>query len=140
MNQVILVGRLTQDVELRYIAQTGTPVGMFTIAVNREFTSKSGKRETDFIDIQVWGKQAENCSNYIGKGSLVSIQGSLRIERYDAKDGTRRTSARVNADRVNFLSTNRKTNKEEEVPVFDPSFDPTFSQEFSAIDDDDCPF
>jgi single-strand DNA-binding protein len=139
MNQIILVGRLVQDVELRYIAQTGTPVGMFTIAVNREFTSKSGKRETDFIDIQVWGKQAENCSNYIGKGSLVSIQGSLRIERYDAKDGTRRTSARVNADRVNFLSTNRKTDKEE-VPVFDPSFDPTFSQEFSAIDDDDCPF
>ena len=139
MNQIILVGRLVQDVELRYIAQTGTPVGMFTIAVNREFTSKSGKRETDFIDIQVWGKQAENCSNYIGKGSLVSIQGSLRIEKYDAKDGTRRTSARVNADRVNFLSTNRKTDKEE-VPVFDPSFDPTFSQEFSAIDDDDCPF
>lgn len=139
MNQIILVGRLVQDVELRYIAQTGTPVGMFTIAVNREFTSKNGKRETDFIDIQVWGKQAENCSNYIGKGSLVSIQGSLRIERYDAKDGTRRTSARVNADRVNFLSTNRKTEKEE-VPVFDPSFDPTFSQEFSAIDDDDCPF
>ena len=133
MNKIVLVGRLTQDIELRYIAGSGQAVGMFTVAVDREFTDKSGKRETDFIDVQVWGKQAENCSNYIGKGSLVSVSGSLRIEKYEGKDGIRRISARVNADRVNFLSSNnnRPSNAEFE-PIFEPSF--------SAIDDDDCPF
>ena len=136
MNQVILVGRLAQDVELRYIAGTGTPVATFTVAVEREFTGKNGKREVDFIDIQTWGKQAETCSNYIGKGSMVSIQGSLRVEKYEAKDGTRRTSYRVNADRVNFLSSSKKSDERVEAPQFDPSF----LGDFEGIDDVDCPF
>ena len=136
MNQVILVGRLAQDVELRYIAGTGTPVATFTVAVEREFTGKNGKREVDFIDIQTWGKQAETCSNYIGKGSMVSIQGSLRVEKYEAKDGTRRTSYRVNADRVNFLSNRRSSDERAEGPQFDPSF----LGDFEGIDDVDCPF
>lgn len=136
MNQVILVGRLAQDVELRYIAGTGTPVATFTVAVEREFTSKNGKREVDFIDIQTWGKQAETCSNYIGKGSMVSIQGSLRVEKYEAKDGTRRTSYRVNADRVNFLSNRKSSDERVEAPQFDPSF----LGDFEGIDDMDCPF
>lgn len=136
MNQVILVGRLAQDVELRYIAGTGTPVATFTVAVEREFTGKNGKREVDFIDIQTWGKQAETCSNYIGKGSMVSIQGSLRVEKYEAKDGTRRTSYRVKADRVNFLSSSKKSDERVEAPQFDPSF----LGDFEGIDDIDCPF
>ena len=137
MNQVILVGRLAQDVELRYIPGTGTPVATFTVAVDREFTGKTGKRETDFIDVQTWGKQAETCSNYIGKGSLVSIQGSLRVEKYEDREGNRRTFYRVNADRVNFLSSN---SKKSESKGFDPSFEPSFVEGFAAIDDDDCPF
>lgn len=136
MNQVILVGRLAQDVELRYIAGTGTPVATFTVAVEREFTGKNGKREVDFIDIQTWGKQAETCSNYIGKGSMVSIQGSLRVEKYEAKDGTRRTSYRVNADRVNFLSSRKQSDEKTGAPQFDPSF----LGDFEGIDDVDCPF
>ena len=136
MNQVILVGRLAQDVELRYIAGTGTPVATFTLAVEREFTGKNGKREVDFIDIQTWGKQAETCSKYIGKGSMVSIQGSLRVEKYEAKDGTKRTSYRVNADRVNFLSNSKKSDERVEAPQFDPSF----LGDFEGIDDIDCPF
>ena len=136
MNQVILIGRLAQDVELRYIAGTGTPVATFTVAVEREFTGKNGKREVDFIDIQTWGKQAETCSKYIGKGSMVSIQGSLRVEKYEAKDGTRRTSYRVKADRVNFLSNNKKSDERVEAPQFDPSF----LGDFEGIDDVDCPF
>ena len=136
MNQVILVGRLAQDVELRYIAGTGTPVATFTVAVEREFTDKNGKREVDFIGIQTWGKQAETCSKYIGKGSMVSIQGSLRVEKYEAKDGTKRTSYRVNADRVNFLSSSKKSDERVEAPQFDPSF----LGDFEGIDDVDCPF
>ena len=136
MNQVILIGRLAQDVELRYIAGTGTPVATFTVAVEREFTGKNGKREVDFIDIQTWGKQAETCSKYIGNGSMVSIQGSLRVEKYEAKDGTKRTSYRVNADRVNFLSNSKKSDERVEAPQFDPSF----LGDFEGIDDVDCPF
>ncbi len=116
MNHVVLIGRLTRDPELRYIAGTGTPVANFAIAVDREFSGKDGKRETDFIDIQVWGKSAENCANYIGKGSLVAIQGSLRIDSYQNQAG--------------------------ETPNFEPSFEPTGldPQGFQAIDDDDIPF
>ncbi len=133
MNNAILVGRLTRDPELRYIAGTGTPVAHFTIAVDREFTGKDGKKETDFIDIQVWNKLAENCANYIGKGSLVGVQGAIRVENY-MKDDEKRRSWRVNANRVQFLSTSKKDNESS----FEPSgLDP---QAFQAIDDDDIPF
>ena len=107
MNHVVLIGRLTKDVELKYIQGTGTPVANFAIAVDREFTGKDGKKEVDFIDIQVWGKSAENCSNYIGKGSLVGIQGSIRIDTYQNQAGENRKITRVNANRVQFLDTKR---------------------------------
>ena len=107
MNNVVLIGRLTKDVELKYIQGTGTPVANFAIAVDREFTGKDGKKEVDFIDIQVWGKSAESCSNYIGKGSLVGVQGSIRIDLYQNKEGENRKITRVNANRVQFLDTKR---------------------------------
>ena len=107
MNHVVLIGRLTKDVELKYIQGTGTPVANFAIAVDREFTGKDGKKEVDFIDIQVWGKSAENCSNYIGKGSLVGVQGSIRIDTYQNQAGENRKMTRVNANRVQFLDTKR---------------------------------
>ena len=107
MNHVVLIGRLTKDVELKYIQGTGAPVANFAIAVDREFTGKDGKKEVDFIDIQVWGKSAENCSNYIGKGSLVGVQGSIRIDTYQNQAGENRKITRVNANRVQFLDTKR---------------------------------
>ena len=137
INNCTLVGRLVRDIELRYIPGNGTPVGNFTIAVDREFSGKDGKKETDFIDIQVWGKIAENCANYIAKGSLVAVQGSLRIESYE-KDGERRRIARVNANRVQFLES-KKDKKDEQ---FTPSFNPTGLNvnDFEAIADNDIPF
>ena len=107
MNHVVLIGWLTKDVELKYTQGTGTPVANFAIAVDREFTGKDGKKEVDFIDIQVWGKSAENCTNYIGKGSLVGVQGSIRIDLYQNKEGENRKITRVNANRVQFLDTKR---------------------------------
>ena len=137
MNNVVLVGRLTRDIELRYIPGNGTPVGNFTIAVDREFTTKDGKKETDFIDIQVWGKSAENCANYIGKGSLVAIQGSIRVESYE-KDGERRRLTRINANKVQFLES-KKDKKDEQ---FTPKFNPTGlnPNDFESIIDNDIPF
>ncbi|MGL6107494.1 MAG: single-stranded DNA-binding protein [Fusobacteriaceae bacterium] len=136
MNQVILVGRLTRDPELRYIAGSGTPVAQFAIAVDREFSGKDGKKETDFIDIQVWNKVAESCANYLTKGSLVAIQGSLRIETYQNQAGENRRAARVNASRVQFLD-NR--NKSESTNTFVPGAG-LDANEFEAINDPDIPF
>ena len=143
MNNVVLIGRLTKDVELKYIQGTGTPVANFAIAVDREFTGKDGKKEVDFINIQVWGKSAENCANYIGKGSLVGVQGSIRIDLYQNKEGENRKITRVNANRVQFLDTkNNKVNHQGFELSFEPSFEPTGlePQGFQAIDGDDIPF
>ena len=131
MNNVVLIGRLTKDVELKYIQGTGTPVANFAIAVDREFTGKDGKKEVDFIDIQVWGKSAENCSNYIGKGSLVGVQGSIRIDLYQNKEGENRKITKVNANRVQFLDTKR-TEQENKTN--------TNTLEFQEVDNDDIPF
>ena len=134
MNNVVLVGRLTRDVELRYISGSGMSESNFAIAVDREFTGKDGKKETDFIDIQVWGKSAENCANYIGKGSLVAIQGSIRIDSYQDQEGNNRKMTRVNANRVQFLDSKKDKQSNNVMP--DGQF-----QDFQQVDDtDDIPF
>ena len=130
MNHVVLIGRLTRDPELRYIAGTGTPVANFAIAVDREFSGKDGKKETDFIDIQVWGKSAENCSNYINKGSKVAIQGALRIDTYKNQAGENRKITRVNATRVEFLDNKNNNNN-------DKSFN---ELQFKEVENGDIPF
>ena len=134
MNNVVLVGRLTRDVELKYIQGSGTAVANFARAVDREFTGKDGKKEVDFIDIQVWGKSAENCATYIGKGSLVAIQGSIRVDSYQDQDGNNRKITRVNANRVQFLDS-KKDNQSSNIA-------PTGQfQDFQQVDDtDDIPF
>ena len=134
MNNVVLVGRLTRDVELKYIPGSGTPVTNFAMAVDREFTGKDGKKETDFIDIQVWGKSAENCANYIGKGSLVAIQGSIRVDSYQDQEGNNRKMTRVNANRVQFLDSKKDKQVNNVIP------DGQFGN-FQEVDDtDDIPF
>ena len=140
MNSVVLVGRLAQDPELRYIAGTGMPVATFTLAVSREFTDKNGERGVDFIDIQAWNKQAETVANYLKKGNMVSVNGSIRVETYTDKEGNRRRSFRINANRVEFLITDRqpKTTNQMKEPTFEPSFGEDF--EFTALDDTDLPF
>ena len=140
MNHVVLVGRLTKDLELRYIAGNGTPVANFVLAVDREFTGKDGKKETDFLNIQVWGKSAENCANYIGKGSLVAVQGSIIIEKYE-KDGERRAFIKINANKVQFLDSKKdKQENKNFTPSFKPSGLSLDIDEFEAIHNDDIPF
>ena len=102
LNKVILIGRLTKDPELRY-TPNGTAVASFTLAVNRQRANQQGEREADFIPVVVWQKQAENCANYIGKGSLVAVDGRIQVRTYDAKDGQRRWVTEVIAENVRFL-------------------------------------
>ena len=101
LNRIILIGRLTKDPELRYTAN-GIAVAKFTLAVDRRY-SKDREKETDFIDIVVWQKQAENCANYLGKGRLAAVDGRLQIRSYDDNQGIRRKAAEVIADNVRFL-------------------------------------
>ena len=136
MNYAVLVGRLTRDVELKYIQGSGTPVANFAIAVDREFTGKDGKKETDFIDIQVWGKSAENCANYIGKGSLVAIQGAIRVDSYQDQEGNNRKITRVNANRVQFLDSKKDKQNNDDMSTYKPK-----TMDFQEVDDtDDIPF
>lgn len=144
MNNVTLVGRLTRDVEVRFVPGTGTKVCNFTIAVDRDFTQADGNRGTDFIDIQVWNKQADTCENYLKKGHLVGVQGSIRIDSYTDQMGTKRRSFRINANRVQFLTPKGNTGAKSEqgydnTPSFDvpAGLDP---QGFQAIEDDEMPF
>ena len=102
LNRIVLIGRLTREPELRFTS-TGTAVANFTLAVDRQRPNSQGEREADFIRIIVWGKLAETCSNYLGKGRLVAVDGRLQISKYQDKDGQNRTSAEVVAENVRFL-------------------------------------
>jgi single-strand DNA-binding protein len=142
MNSVVLVGRLTKDPELRYIPGTGTAVATFTLAINRDYTKKDGTREVDFIPIEVVGKAAEFCANYITKGRLIAIQGSLRVDRYQTQAGENRTFTKVNTRSVQALDYVKNDNNPSNLDE-NSNFEPTQGLDpngFQAIDDDDIPF
>ena len=102
MNSVALIGRLTRDPELRYSAGTQMAVATFSIAVDRPVKA-GGERQTDFPRVIVFGKQAENCEHYIGKGRLVGVHGRIQTGSYKNQDGRTVYTTDVVADRVEFL-------------------------------------
>jgi single-strand DNA-binding protein len=99
LNICVLIGRLTKDPDLRF-TPNGVAVANFTLAVDRVF---SKEKETDFIPCVVWRKQAENCAEYIGKGSLVAVEGRIQVRSYDDKNGQRRWITEIICDSVQFL-------------------------------------
>lgn len=103
-NKVILIGNLTRDPEMRYTPQ-GTSVCNFGIAVNRKFKQgEEMKEEVTFINIVVFGKQADTCGQYLNKGSSVLIEGRLQERRWETDDGQKRSKHEVVAQSVRFLS------------------------------------
>lgn len=102
MNKVIIIGRLTKDVELLE-TPGGTPLARLSVAVNRSYKNSDGEREADFFNVTVWGNQAENCRKYLEKGRQVAIQGELRNDTYTDKNGDKRTSTTINAQEVEFI-------------------------------------
>lgn len=134
LNQIILIGRLTDDPELRYTAGSGVAVANFRLAVNRPFPNQQGEREADFIDIVTWRKQAENCAQYLKKGSLCAVSGRLQIRSYEDSQGVRRKAAEVVAFSVEFLERPRGS----EEPGFDQ--ESTRDAEEPDISEDDVPF
>ncbi|CZR97679.1 Single-stranded DNA-binding protein ssb [Clostridioides difficile] len=139
MNQVVLVGRLTKDPELKYIPGTGTAIASFTIAIDRNYVNKDGKRETDFIPIEVIGKSAEYCANYITKGKLVALEGNIRVDNYQTQSGEKRTFTKVSTRAVQSLESKSKSSNSYKESVQDETIglDP---QGFEIIDDDELPF
>ena len=103
MNRVELIGRITRDPELRYTS-SNIATTRFTLAVNRPFQGQNGEQGTDFINIVVWRKQAENVKKYVSKGSLVAVEGRIQTGSYE-KDGQRIYTTDVVADSVQFLET-----------------------------------
>lgn len=140
MNNVILTGRIVKDLEIRY-TQTGKAYCRLTLAVDRGM-SKDKKQEAeangqptaDFINIVVWGKQAENCQRYLQKGRNVAIQGRLQSGSYTAQDGTRKFVTEVWAERVQFIEWGEK--KEDHTQPFG-QFD---ELEYTETTNEDIPF
>jgi len=105
LNKVFLAGNLTRDPELRY-TPGGTAVAQFGMAVNRKFKNREGKmqEEATFVDIEVWGRQAETTSEYLSKGSPALIEGRLKLDTWESKQtGEKRSKLRVVGERVQFL-------------------------------------
>ena len=101
LNRIILMGRLTRDPELRRTG-SGTAVTSFSLAVDRDFKSQSGEKETDFIDVVAWRSTAEFVAKYFTKGRMAVVEGRLQIRDWQDRDGNKRRSAEVIADNVYF--------------------------------------
>jgi single-strand DNA-binding protein len=143
LNNFVGIGRLTRDPELRY-TPGGTGVCKFGIAINRTYRNQEGNNieEVLFINVTTWGKQAENVSQFLKKGKRVAINGELRSNSWQDKEGNKRTSFEINARTVQFLDSAKDSDfakegsaEEGEENVSDESIN-----EDTSISEDDIPF
>lgn len=123
MQKFIFTGNLTADVELKNVANDKV-VANFSVAVARPHSE-----ETDFFNVEVWGKQAENCDRYLKKGSKVLVVGYIKTRSYEDKDGIKRKVWEVNAEQVEFLSPKTVSESPEKLKL-----------ELEEVDDENLPF
>ena len=109
LNKVILMGRITTDLELKKTS-SGISVTSFSIAVDRTYVKQGEERKTDFINCVAWNKQAEFICKYFGKGSLIAIEGEIQTRQYQAKDGSNRHITEVVVSGVSFTGERREQN------------------------------
>ena len=144
MNNIVLIGRMCKDPELRYTAGTGNAMCRFNLAVDRGLSREKkqeaeakGQPTADFIGIVAWGRTAELVANYLSKGRQVAIQGRIQTSSYDGQDGNRVYRTDVVADRVEFIGDsgnnqgNNQPNSNDNFGLGDDAF---------PIDDEDIPF
>lgn len=112
INNVVVVGRLTRAVDLRYTSN-GTAYASFTLATDRDFKNQNGEKETDFINCVMWRKPAENLANYTKKGSLIGIEGRIQTRNYDNQQGQRVYVTEVLAERFHFLESAKTANNDD---------------------------
>lgn len=104
INNVVLVGRMTRDAELKY-TQSNIAVATFTLAVNRNFKNENGDREADFINVVIWRQQAENLANWAKKGALIGITGAIQTRNYENQQGQRVYVTEVIANNFQLLES-----------------------------------
>ena len=143
LNSVFLIGNLTRDPELKYIPG-GTAVSNLGLAVNNRYRDQAGeyKDVVCFITVVVWGKQAENCNQYLSKGSPVFVEGILQTRSWEGQDGQKRNVTEVRARRVQFLGRppSSKAGSGENETVFEENVQAGGSQNAPADHDSDVPF
>ena len=153
LNRVVLVGRLTKDVDLRYTPD-GNAVANFTIAANRPFKNQQGKQEADFINCVTWRKQAENLANYQKKGNMIGVDGRIQTRSFEGQDGKMVYITEVLAENIQFLEprsnqgnapaqNNQQTpgNTMQQAPQQNYGQAPNpIAQQGVPIDEDDLPF
>ena len=123
INSTVLIGRLTKDPELRRTAND-IPVATFTLAVNRPFSNPNGEKETDFIPVVVWRKQAENVEQYVSKGQMVGVEGRIQTRNYENEEGKRVYITEVVANSVTFLESKKEETLEEKKEKYNKSMQP----------------
>lgn len=149
INNVVLVGRMTRDAELRY-TPSNQAVATFTIAVNRNFKNQNGEREADFINCVIWRQQAENLANWAKKGTLIGITGRIQTRNYENQQGQRIYVTEIIAD--NFQILESRAQRDGNGAVGNTQQPPQQNQNFAReespfgnsnpmdISDDDLPF
>lgn len=148
LNVVVLMGRLVADPELRH-TPNDVAVTSFRIAVDRAYSKSGTDKQADFIDITAWRQMAEFVCRNFTKGSMIAVQGSLRVDNYTNRDGNKRTRYDVQADNVSFCGGRKESNTESAAtstaPPANTPATPAYSSgaasDFQALpDDDDLPF
>lgn len=140
LNQIIVAGRLTRDPELR-VTGSGVSVTSFTVAVDRDYKNNGGERETDFFDVTSWRNTAEFVSKNFTKGKMAIVSGRLQNRSWTDKDGNKRKSAEIVADRVYFGDSKRDEEKQHDPYDYNNGFN---SVSKDSVQDeqyeDDIPF
>jgi len=106
LNKVILIGNLTRDPELR-TTPNGTPVGEIALAMNETFKTRDGEPQerTTYVDVVLWGRQAEVANDYLSKGRQVMVEGKLQLDQWESKEGEKRSRIRVRGENLQFLGS-----------------------------------
>jgi len=136
LNQVVIMGRLTHDPDVR-VTSNGISVVSFSLAVDRDYKTDSGDREVDFIDVTAWRATADFVGKYLAKGRMVAVTGRLQVRRWRDKDGANRRSVEVVADSVYFADSRKNEQPGQQQPQ---------QQEYQVMideqggKDDDFPF
>lgn len=138
MNKVILLGRLTKDVDVKYTQTTNIMIASFTLAVNRRFIKQGEERQADFFNVTAFGKTGEFCSKYFSKGQQVAIIGRLQIRNWQDDQGQKHYATDIIAEECYFADSRKQSNdgdaKEPETELKNAGV------EFNAIDNDSLPF
>ena len=147
LNRVLLIGNLTRDPEVRMMS-SGRPVCNFGLALNRNYKDSEGNRkeETTFVDVECFGPRAEAVARFFSKGRPIFVEGRLKLDQWESKEGEKRSALRVVLDNFEFVDSGKSDQSSHDTPsLSSPSTPPSSSPQIDPIKDDidldeDVPF